>query len=233
MKISNIYHCCVYKTGSQWIKAIFSDNIIFKKTGFDIFTYQQQLNEKIDKRKLTERVFDRPFPLNSIISPLYMDYKSFDSIPKPPDYRAFFIMRDPRDIVISWYYSARQSHPPVGKILLHRKNLNKLTLLDGLKYSIKYLEYYGLFKAIRSWIDAERDNPMNKVFRYEEITDVNKQELFLSELFKYCGICMNENELKELLVKYRFSAMRNPCNANNCHYRKGIPGNGEYILTTI
>lgn len=224
MKIDNIYHCSVFKTGSQWIKKILSDEIILEKTGMPLYTYQKHLSTKGDPRKLTERIFDRPLPPNCIAGPLYMDYNSYDSIPKPGNYRTFCIIRDPRDIIVSWYFSVKYSHPLMGKIPQHRKILHQCSLSRGLIYCIEYLKDFGLFESLKSWIDLPENASHIKVFRFEDIVNPDRQLTVMTELFSHCGIPLDTDETKSLLDKYHFKRLQEKKNGKVSHYRKGTPG---------
>src|SRR5262245_2774715 len=106
----NVYHCTVQKCASQWIRRLLSDPSVVAYSGLQTYQYQQFLPGKFDPRTLTQRRFKLAFPEAVIATPLYLDYEGFASIPKPPRYKAFFIVRDPRDIVVSWYFSTKLSH---------------------------------------------------------------------------------------------------------------------------
>ena len=225
--MDNIYHCCMHKTGSQWIKKVLADEIVLKKTGMSIYTYQQHLPTKGDPRKLTERMFATPFPLNCIITPLYMDYNSYISIPKPAEYRTFCIIRDPRDIIVSWYFSVKNSHPLMGKIPQHREMLNQISLQDGMLYCLGYLNDYGLFESLRSWIKgASEESPLNlKIYRFEELMAPELQLTILTDLFVHCGISLTNVEIALLIDKYSFKRLQEEAKTGFSHYRKGEPGN--------
>jgi len=233
MKPVNIYHCCVQKTGSQWIKAILSDDLVLKKTGLTIHTYHQHLPGKTDPRKLTERTFHQPFPGNCILTPLYMDYNSYMSIPKPACYRTFSIIRDPRDIIVSWYFSVKYSHPLMGKIPQHREILNKVPLDEGLIYCIDYLRDYGLFAAQQSWVSEPGSDPLIKLFRFEELVNPGQQFSKLTDLFSHCHFHLSGDEIKYLMKKYSLEEMQKKAKKNQSgnqgisHYRKGVPGDWQ------
>ena len=227
MKIDNIYHCCVHKTGSQWIKAILSDEIVLQKTGMTVYTYQKHLPTIGDPRKLTERVFENAFPPNCIASPLYMDYNSYNSIPKPGNYKTFCIIRDPRDIIVSWYFSVKYSHPLMGKIPQHREILHRRSLSRGLIYCIEYLKDFGLFESLKSWINLPNSAHHIKVFRFEDMVNINRQSAVFTELFSHCLIPLDTDETRNLLDKYHFKRMQKmekDKNSDVSHYRKGVPG---------
>lgn len=230
-KLSNIYHCCVQKTGSQWIKAILSDELVLKKTGMSVYTYHKHLpNKGGETRKLTERTFDKPFPENCMLSPLYMDYSSYLSIPKPTYYRTFCMIRDPRDIIVSWYFSVKYTHALMGKIPEHRERLNKISLEEGLIYCLEYLYGYGLFEALKSWVKEPGDDLHIKLFRFEDTVDVNQRYSVFADLFSHCCIPITRREIKNLMKKYSFNQMQQKTKKSKqgiSHYRKGVPGDWQ------
>ena len=222
----NIYHCCVHKTGSQWIKAILSDMRVYEYSGLSPYTYQNKLVEGCDPRKITERNFTEAFPERKIITPIYIDFGNFKNIQKPKNYKAFFIMRDPRDIVISWYYSAKYSHRLMGKLTEARKSLNSMSNQEGILYSINFLEDFGLFEALRSWKEASEQDPNILVLHYENmISDFSFQTF--KNLFLHCDISLSDRLLQELLDNYSFARLRNKETHKSeelRHYRKGKEG---------
>ena len=122
--VRNIYHCCVHKTGSQWIRKVFADPEIYRVTGLRTYAYGPRLDDGDRNRSYPEVSFDRPFPVRRIVSPLYIPYESFVELPKPEPWRAFFVLRDPRDIVVSWYFSSKSSHPTNSSRGLQRTPLH-------------------------------------------------------------------------------------------------------------
>lgn len=218
---TNLYHVCVHKTGSQWIKKIFSDPIIFEVTKMQPYTYQHWMPGKVDERKLTSRYFIEPFPENRIITPLYIDKTCYDTIQKPAIYKSFCIIRDPRDILVSWYFSIRDTHPVMGQIPELRKYLQNHTLEEGLIYSIQFLHEFGLFDAIRSWGIESSTHEMLKV-KFEYLTGKDKGQA-LKELFEHCNIYLNKEQFSFILRSYSFSKMKaaDKNNGGKSHYRSG------------
>ena len=230
--MNNIFHCCAQKTGSQWIKAIFADKKIYELTKLQIHTYQITMPGSFDPRKLTERTFDKPFPLNTIISPLYIDYDNYRNIPKPENHRTFFIMRDPRDIVVSWYYSTKYSHALMGQIAEYRDKFNKMDLNEGMEIAIDYLAGFGIFDALRSWSKSDKD-PMVLVVKYEDLIGNNSKGAFLN-IFEHCKINLKKEELRKLVEDYSFKSMseREPGQEDKkSHLRKGISGDWKNYFT--
>lgn len=214
----NIYYCCTQKTGSQWFKRIFRDPVVYQYTGLRTYEYNEL--------GLRRAHFDGPLPERTIAVHLYVNYDSYASIPKPQQRRTFFMLRDPRDIAVSWYFSARYSHGPVATMLVLRKDLENTTLSEGLRHSINSLHLLGLFDAQRSWMEVPTGQREFEVFRYEDFARDN--QAFMRQLFDYLRIDMPEHELHALCDRHRFKLMsggRDPGIENvRDHYRKGTPG---------
>lgn len=214
----NIYHCCTQKTATQWIRAIFTDPITYKYTGLEVLPYPHL--------GLRFAHFDGPFPRRTVAVSLPIDYPTYLSIPKPASYKTFFVLRDPRDIVVSWYFSARYSHLPFGPIPGLRGDLETLGLHDGLKYMIDKLEGWGSFWAQRSWMEATDDREHVRVFRYEDLARDNRS--FLQQLYDYLDILMPQQQFTALYERHTFekhSRGRSQGQENRySHYRKGTVG---------
>jgi len=209
----NIYHCALRKTASQWIKAMLGDPIVYRHCG--LLPY--------DPRPYGWR-FPQAFPGGRIVAPLFVSHRRFMDIPKPDRYRAFFVLRDPRDIVVSSYYSTRTSHTPMGDIPAVRKVLREKPLKEGLLYVIGHLAGKGTFKALRSWVLAPGSAAVS-LFRYEDLTG-ERQADEVDRLLRHCGIALPPAELAALLARYSFSRMRSDRASAGpvSHYRKGKPG---------
>lgn len=214
----NIYYCCTQKTASQWLKEVFSDFTVYKYTGLEVFPFTQVVLPLQDAR------FDGPLPKRTIGTHLYIDYATYQSIPKPDKYKTFFILRDPRDIVVSWYFSIRYSHSLIDGILEYRNELEKLGVNEGLKYSIDKLDDVGLFSLQRSWINISEDCEKVNIFRHEDLASDNPP--FLKHLFDYLNIIMPDKEFIALCDRHRFQRYsgdrKQGAEDPKSHYRKGV-----------
>lgn len=222
----NIYHCTVQKSASQWLRVILSDSRVFRSCGLRPYRYQDDLPGKHDPRKLTERRFEKAFPNSSITTTIYIDFDGFSTIPKPACYKAFFVMRDPRDVLVSWYFSSKFSHPLMGDLGRVRQDLDRLDEPDGLLYCIDYLDQFGLFTAQRSWAGAATRDPNVLLVRYEDMIGEAAFATF-TQMFEHCDIRMPEHELQALLRSYQFeglSGRRRGEEDRTSHYRKGVAG---------
>ncbi len=213
----NIFHCCTQKTASQWFRAIFNDPTFFAYTGLDIEPYREL--------GLRQATFDRPFPKGKVVTALYISYPTFLSITKPHPYKAFFVLRDPRDTVVSWYFHGKNSQSQIPPMPDLRRDLNQLDLHDGLKYMIDRLEEYGSFEAQRSWV-LEPDANTPRIFRYEDLSRDNAG--FLKLLFQYLDVEMPDGEFTALVQRHTFkkhSGGREQGQEDQyAHSRKGVAG---------
>jgi hypothetical protein len=215
-EFENIYHCAVRKTASQWIKAVFSDPIVYRYSGLlphDPRYYKWRHPE--------------PFPTGRVALSLFISHKRFAAIPKPDRYRAFYVLRDPRDMVVSSYFSTRNSHAPMGDIPVLRRVLQDKPQKDGMLYLIDHLAAKGTFKALRSWAVASAGETI-RLFRYEDLTGEQQRDE-VDRLMRHCGIVIPPDELTTLLSRYSFSRMQGGRAAvgSVSHYRKGKAGDWQ------
>jgi Sulfotransferase domain len=214
----NIYYCCTQRTGSQWFKRVFRDPVVYQYTGLKVFEYVEI--------GLRQARFSGPLPAGTICSHLYIGHPTYVEIPKPAAYRSFFVVRDPRDVAVSWYFAARYSHGLVGPIGALRHDLEDLSLQDGLRYSIASLDKLGLFWAQRSWLSVSDERRDARIFRYEDFAADSQG--FLQGLFAYLGIELPADQFAALHDRHQFKKVaggreRGTENPRD-HYRKGIAG---------
>ncbi|GIE33652.1 hypothetical protein Ait01nite_066970 [Actinoplanes italicus] len=214
-EFTNIYHCAVRKTASQWVKSVFSDPIVYRHSG--LVTYDPRYYAWKDPRVV---------PPNRIGLSLYFPHKRYLKMPKPDAHRAFFVYRDPRDLLVSSYFSTKNSHTPMGDVLEVRAVLNEKSKKDGMLYLIGHLTKKGMFNAVRSWVEAPPTENV-RLIRYEDLTGED-QIAEMEALLRHCGINIPEAELETLLDKYSFSRMNDRKKAGNVsHYRKGKSGDWQ------
>lgn len=214
----NIYYCCTQKTASQWFRNIFRDPLVYKYSGLRPIPYI--------RIGLREAKFDRPFSDKSICIHLYISYQTYLQIPKPSNYRTFFILRDPRDILVSWYFSMKYSHPSMFLVTHLRQEMQGMDFEQGMNFCVDTLNDLGLFEAQRSWMSTVGEDEEVKIFRYEDFARDNYG--FLHELFKYLLIDMPDADFNQLYAKNTFSRITGGRELGEeekrSHYRKGISG---------
>ncbi len=224
--LDNIYHCCVQKTGSQWIRALFSDPRVFQYSGLTPYSYQLFQPGGSDPRLLCERKIETAFPRKTIGVGIYIDYPSYAAIPKPAEFRTVFIMRDPRDIVVSAYFSQRYSHQVMGTLDERRKKLNEVSESEGIRMIVEKMRRSTLFQALGSWVGSDRQDERVRLVKYEDLIGPDKMEHFRI-LFQHCCIELPDGILGSLMDDYSFEKMsgRKPGQEDRqSHLRKGAAG---------
>jgi hypothetical protein len=228
-RYTNVYHCCIGRTASQWLRRMLSDPAVYYRSGLRTFTYQERLPGRVDRRPLTERTFGEPFPKRRIVTPLYLSLRNVVDLPKPERYRVFFVFRNPRDIVVSGYF-LRRNTDTLGNTVEDREFLRNASLEDGLLYIIDRAERRGVFEAFRSWSDAPSVDPNVKLIRYEDLTGDDRFEI-VRDLMAFCDLDVRPSELGRLMERWSFTRLtggRGKGQANeSSHYRSGVPGDWE------
>lgn len=167
-----------------------------------------------------------PCPKKTITTPLYVNYEAYRLMPKPGDSRAIFVVRDPRDLIVSEYFSLRYSHSPVGDIPEHRSKLNTLSELEGLLYVLEYLHSYGTFACQQSWIDGAAVDDSVCLVHFENLTGKTGLSHWM-KITEHFDIQIPTTVLSQLLEDYSFESLagRQPgVEDKHSHYRKGVHG---------
>lgn len=224
----NVYHCCLPRTGSQWLRGILRDERVYRYSGLEYHNYYARFPDGYDPRRPGDVAFDEPFPRGCVVSPLYIDYRAFTTIPEAENDRAFFVMRDPRDIVVSWYFAMKHSHSLMGgRLAPLRAMLQELPKAAGLKHSIDVLvDENEAFDRLRSWIRVREHDPRVLVVRYEDLISEQRLEAF-RKLFRHCDIRLPTSKLRALLADHSFkklSGRERGTEDRQAHLRKGEPG---------
>jgi hypothetical protein len=166
------------------------------------------------------------FSENSIFTSLHTGLNFFSKVAENANYRVFFVKRDPRDILVSWYFSMKCSHVLMGKVSDIRDKLNDLSISEGLIFCMHCLKEQGTFSDLESWISADERDPRIIIVKFEDLTSENNL-LFFKEIFQHCHLDVKDHTLKQILSDYSFEklARRSPgFEDQSSHFRKGIEG---------
>jgi hypothetical protein len=218
----NLFHCTVHKAGSQWIVAILGDTTTHRYSGRPQVTGE----DYVSGNHLMQREVVKTIPRHTIVSPLYIGYSVYNNFLKQENTCAIFVQRDPRDLVVSRYFSLRYSHVVVDQISQKRQQLDTLPIHEGLCQTIDWMETNGAFAALRSWKDASLTDSSFLFLTFEEMIGENGRAEW-KRLLEFFDIQMPDAVLTELLQKHSFEAKsgRKPGEENKqAHYRKGVHG---------
>jgi hypothetical protein len=139
------------------------------------------------------------------------------------DYKIVLVTRDPRDILVSRYYSAAHSHVPPSE--------------EGNKYDYFMSKRKAAQESsIDEFVIAESENVCNKFFeyqtllldRYSDVYITKYEEMifnfegWLADLLKYCELNLSDEFIQALID--RNESMRPKEEDIKSHIRKGIAG---------
>ena len=229
----NVYHGCMPKTASQWVARLLSSDETYQYSALRAYAYHRHLPDGVDKRKISDRSFDQPFPPRTVVTPIYLSLPNMLGIPKPNSWRGFFVMRDPRDIVVSWYFSWKHSHPAMGDVSQGRELLQTMSLEEGLGFGIDRFQERGMFSSLRSWADLSGREELITA-RYEDLVGPNQFD-HMRRVFNHCDIRMPDPVLRSLLERNSFSALTKGRAQGTedvrSHLRKGVQGDWKNHFT--
>lgn len=232
----NVYHCTVQRTASRWLRGVLSDVRVHRFSGLRPYDHHARLPRGFDPRPLTKRPFEEALPRRRLVTPLYVGYSDYRSIPKPETVRTFFVMLDPRDIVTSWYFAMKKSHKSLdGALTPIREELNRLGRVEGMLHAIDLLEENtGMFEALGSWVsDEARKDEAVLLIRFEDITGDGNFSTF-RRLMDHCDIAIPDDTLSELLEDHSFERLTGRSRGDadeESHMRKGVHGDWRNHFT--
>jgi hypothetical protein len=138
--------------------------------------------------------------------------------------RGFHVVRDPRDVVVSAYFSHLHSHPIHGKLGEHRETLKSISESEGLM-----LELEGRVHQFRAMSDWNYDDPRILELRTEEVTV--DAATYLPKIFEFLGLGpkqgLSPKLIAEVVENRDFSKLAGrPLGEEDetHHYRKGVAG---------
>lgn len=166
-------------------------------------------------------VKDGIIPPNTIVSNItrikFTDF--FTTLKITDDYKGFYMCRDPRDIIVSAYWSWLNSHPG-GHI--NREAIKNLSKDDAMIFIID--EYETHFNIMYDWATKCDDNNF-KIIKFEDFFKSDEEQIKnMIELFKFLNLTQDEKIITKIAKKNTFSHLsgrkRGLIN-NNHHYRAG------------
>jgi hypothetical protein len=183
-----LFHASIQKTGSSWISDVFKDRRLVNITGLSHFP-----QGRYEWGKFVHR-----FPKGCYVPGLFIPFQLFEEIEVPENYHVIYITRDPRAILLSWYWSAKESHTPMGRVKKDRDILNLLSFEDGLLYSVDQLSLK--FEYMKSWLVLAEKCEWVSIYKFEEI--IKEPSLFFKESLSKVSVDIDESVLSEILADY-------------------------------
>ncbi|MFT7686574.1 MAG: hypothetical protein ACI9FB_001919 [Candidatus Azotimanducaceae bacterium] len=216
-----VFHITHYKSGSQWVAEILK-----------WCAYRRAVLPEEHSRH-----FNRGQIVQGLIYPtVYRSAQDFDQVlsaHKNLNWRAFGVIRDIRDTLISLYFSVLKSHSDgFEDVRRDREVISSLSKEDGLIYLImgdgqrpSYAERIAEIQS--SWV--KRDYP---IFKYE---DILADELgSFRKILNHCEIDFEEDYFNMVVNNNSFqsiSGREKGIEDSNSHFRKGISGDWKNHFT--
>ena len=191
----NVYHASIQRTGSRWIRSIFSDPRIKKYSGLRIYPqHEYEIKNYHDH-----------FPVHTFVPSLYISYEQYLRIKKPNRYKTFYVIRDPRNVTLSWYKSMKETHKIVNEsVKYYRRKFKKLGYKEGLVEAIK--SYQVKISFMKDWFLMSKEDPNVFIVKFEDIT--RKPEKTFKNILKKCSIEVPKQVLKSVLKSKDKKKMR-------------------------
>jgi hypothetical protein len=241
-QLPTVFHITHWKAGSQWVREI------LKFCAPDRFLPQELAMVQF---------YDRPILPGRIYASVYTSRTKFQSILRPlsaPSYwfgkrliksprlffrnclnfqiRSkpvinFFVMRDLRDTLVSFYFSYKISHPlQTDRQVNIRQTLSNLSEEDGMMMMLDQ-QIDTIADIQRSWLNSGA-----LIIKYEDlIADEHAQ---FERIFDYCKIDIDRKRLHEVVSYNSFEKTtgRAPGTEDvTAHLRKGVAGDWQNHFT--
>jgi hypothetical protein len=143
--------------------------------------------------------------------------------------RGFHVIRDPRDILVSMYFSHKNSHvvsdPRAREILRNREVLSRVGKQEGLRY---LMDHSGYFERVMREM-AHWDYGMENFYEtnFEMLTREPVAEF--SEVFGFLGLPIAGLDLEGIVQRNSFNTLKKRWDEahpdkRGSHYRKGQSG---------
>jgi len=220
------FHCSVHKAGSHWITAMLADPWLRQwAPSKPEYLYPWNNTNRNEESYVCDlkQVFSSEIPDNIIVSPLYTGWGNFLDFVKDSPYKAIYIIRNPKDIVISMYYSWVKTHYVHEGANVERARRNNATIQkhEVVRKVINSCTGNGLFQAMEDWW-KNKNNENVLVLRYEDLIGDAQQKLF-QDVFEFFDIQIPRETSEQFLRNFTLERMR-VLSGNPDHYRKGKAG---------
>lgn len=222
-EFDSVVHVTVFKAASQWMRIVLSDPRIYRYSGLLPYT----LGGPHEVAAHPDRY---PIPKRSMVLTVYASRETFDAIAKPENWRVIVVVRDLLDLLVSWHFSMRYTHPINDWVTRRREMMGDLPEDEALMITID--EFQQINDLLLPWLDGD-DDPRVRIYRYEDLTGDHSYETWL-QLCHDAGVSLPERSLQRLLHDYRqanFRGSKGSGDRTRNKYGSGKPGSWPDVLT--
>lgn len=211
---TTVFHISQWKAGSAWVQSVLREahpSLIIEPDADS-----------------SRGVFNQPIQKGHIYSPLYIHRDAFiRSAAGQTEHHRFVVIRDLRDILVSWHKSLAKSHGINPVVAMHREQLSKLSNEEGLAYCLTHRHFQGLAMVASTWARSD-----DLVVRYEDILD--DQFGSFRRIFDHCQIPIADDRLATIVKCRSFEAVTGRARGQESatsHHRRGVAGDWKNHFT--
>jgi hypothetical protein len=190
--IANVFAGSCPKSGSQWIKALLHHPVVRKHTG--LFTLPQLGYYK--------RSF-RGFPGGTFVPGLYISYQDYTRYHQPLPHRMVYVFRDPRDIVVSAYFSAF-THREILDLKESRTLLESMPIDEALTWVIHNGEDH--LRDMATWVGVANRDETVRTWRLEDIGA--DYAAAVPDILAFCGVTLADDEMATVIAETSREALQ-------------------------
>jgi hypothetical protein len=206
-----------HKCATQWIRRIATD--ICKVTGRELLVFN---GPKQFGGDLVAAIGD---PSSTFLCYMNADLTYVRPLERTyPTFRGFHIIRDPRDVVVSTYYSHLYSHPLFEGLEEKREKLKSISKDEGLTFVLRDRRHQ--FTAMLEW-DYAQPNVLE--LRMEDVTADATWEV--PRIVDFLGLGaldgLDKAAVQDIVAAHDFTIMAGRNQGEEdvmSHYRKGVKG---------
>jgi len=218
----------LHKSGSVLLNRIVDD--LSESAGVPVFNFPELIFERGIRFQDLESV-----PADLFRSPGVI-YSGFRLLPKPPcrleldiGGKTILMVRDPRDILVSMYFSMKVSHavPKSGnsreKLLKIRENAEALSIDDFVRAGCRRLR--RKFRRYQKVL-VDSETLETRVFRYEDV--IFEKTQWVADIAEFLELDVPEEEMSKIATKHDLRPQREDPTS---HIRRVAPGDYREKLT--
>jgi hypothetical protein len=212
-------HITRAKSGSQWVRDVLSDPEIIAAQG--VRPVRPAAEDEM-------RAFAAE-PDATFVAPLMFVSADEWLASKQADDRCVFVVRDPRDALVSWAFSLASSHVHTSKVALVRPAMLSLDLRGRLEIAAYVMCLRG--PVTLSWMVLAL-TACEKIYRFEDV--VADQFGTFRSMLDHFGWDVRDDVLRRVVDRYSF-ARRSGGRARGdsdpfSHFRNGVAGDWRNYL---
>lgn len=208
-----VIHATHWKAGSQWVRKVLLDAVPDRVVPL-----------KNDMSHITAA----PIVPGGVYTPCYLRRnRLMEALGDTPNVRSFVVLRDPRDVLVSWYFSLKFSHTNNDWISDFR---NRIAGLDDERGILEVLHgpMWSIFDIQRGWLNA-REAP---IFRYEDLLE--DEQAGFEAILRFCEIDVGDERRRAIVERASFQNVTGRRRGEEDvgeHHRKAIAGDWRNYFT--